>query len=657
MDNERDAELEARDARIRELEAALAEQQRREEERLAELRQLHERRLRQLRESITYRVGDEVVRAARSPKRALRLPLVLRDLYRNRRTVAATAGGGIELSTVEPRRTTTAAAVLDEFTYRCFAPELALTLLARDAQVPPADFLFVESAWEGNGGDWRYALSQWEQQRPNRLLELIEHFRAQQRPTVFWNKEDPVNFDVFLAAARHFDHVFTTDAATIPWYRRELGHDRVHALPFAAQPQLHNPMGNRRDVLPRVCFAGSWRGEKYERRANDAEILLRPALDLGVLDIFDRQALTPDAFPPPYDAASLGPRTYDETMQAYRQYAAFLNVNSVQNSPTMFSRRVFELLACATPVVSTPAQGITELLGDTVITVETAADTKTAVERLVADRTYRDHTGQRGYRHVMRHHTYSHRVDTMLDAIGLDASGAHASSREPLVTLVCSSMRPEQMHAVLDAWERQTYPAIEFVFVTNAEGFDRDALHERAARLPNARVIHHDPNAALGDCLNAALEGAKGDYFAKWDDDDVYGPDFLADTMLAFGFADAAVVGKTTYYAYLETTDETILREPGREFTAVNRVAGGTIVAERAQLGDLRFRAVPRGTDTTFLQDCREQGLRIFAADRFNYLMIRQAEKGRHTWAVSDREFAREAERVSAGRTIDEIIV
>jgi glycosyl transferase family 1/glycosyl transferase family 2 len=405
-----------------------------------------------------------------------------------------------------------------------------------------------------------------------------------------------------------------------------------------------------------VCFAGSWRGDKYERRARDAEVLLRPALDLGVLDILDRQAGTPNAFPAPYARSVLGARSYADTVAAYRDYAAFLNLNSVTASPTMLSRRVFEVLACATPVISTPARAIDELLGDSVIVVESEDDTRKALERITADETYRDHVGQRGYRHVMREHTYSDRVDAMLQTLGLGGS-AHT---EPLVTIVCSSMRPQRARAVFEALQQQTYPAIEFVFVANADGFDRDLLNELAASTTNTaatHVLHIDQSQPLGTCLNAALDIARGSYFAKWDDDDVYGPNFLTDLMLAFGYADAAVVGKTTIYAYIESTDTTVLREPGREFTHVNRVAGGSIVADREQLGAIRFATMPRGADTQFFRDCREHGLRLFSADRFNHLVYRHATKSAHTWDVSDRDFARESVRVADGLALDRVLV
>ena len=61
---------------------------------------------------------------------------------------------------------------------------------------------------------------------------------------------------------------------------------------------------------------------------------------------------------------------------AYRSYKIFLNVNSVMNSDTMFSRRVFEILASSTHV-STPSEGMKDA-SDGVKVVDTLDDAKHA---------------------------------------------------------------------------------------------------------------------------------------------------------------------------------------------------------------------------------------------------------------------------------------
>ena len=62
---------------------------------------------------------------------------------------------------------------------------------------------------------------------------------------MFWNKEDPVSFDLFLPAAKAFDIVLTTDADMIDGYRRATGHERVaacrspHSLDFTIRLGEH----------------------------------------------------------------------------------------------------------------------------------------------------------------------------------------------------------------------------------------------------------------------------------------------------------------------------------------------------------------------------------------------------------------------------------
>src|SRR5690606_38010953 len=82
-------------------------------------------------------------------------------------------------------------------------------------EAQPIDLLFVESAWSGSNGAWKFQLSG-PKSPPEALRELVAHCREQGIPSVFWNKEDPPHFDDFLETARLFDRVFTTDANMIP---------------------------------------------------------------------------------------------------------------------------------------------------------------------------------------------------------------------------------------------------------------------------------------------------------------------------------------------------------------------------------------------------------------------------------------------------------
>ena len=64
---------------------------------------------------------------------------------------------------VEPREVRVAC-VLDEMSYACFAPECRLSPVGRttwreELEAEPPHLLLVESAWNGNGGAWQWAVA------------------------------------------------------------------------------------------------------------------------------------------------------------------------------------------------------------------------------------------------------------------------------------------------------------------------------------------------------------------------------------------------------------------------------------------------------------------------------------------------------------------
>jgi len=630
------------------VEAALAEQQQRHDRELRELEAKYQAMLSHLRTSFSYELGDMLV-SLRGKKGRRAFPGRAKALYRRVRSRKAPHA---LWSPGEPTSGPVALSIFDEFTHACFSSELRLRPAEKGdpaAQVRSADLLFAESAWRGNGGEWAYAFSRYGE-TPD-LGNLLAAARTAGVPTVFWNKEDPVNYDVFIRVAREFDHVFTTDSAIVPQYCADLGHDRVSALLFAAQPLLHNPIGRLSGPSRSICFAGAWRGQKYPERVASLTRLLQASTEVGDLVIYDREPAAAErgGFAEQFAPYVKGTLPYEEMVSEYRRHAVFLNTNSVTTSPTMLSRRVFEILACRTPVVSTPSAALDHLFPGIVPTPATAAEAHDVLGALVENPDARDRLGQLGYRRVHSQHTYAHRTRQILEAVGV----AQAVPPTPTVDAILVTNRPEFLSAALDNVRRQDHPSVRLVLVTNSDAFDRAEVERRAAEFEDAVVLHMPPSASLGECLNAALATTTGDYFAKFDDDDWYGESYLSDLLLAFGYTDASIVGKRSAYTYLEGRDETVLRYEGHEFEWTSYVMGSTLLVRRAAVRGISFRTLPRGTDTQFLKECTEAGLKVFAADRFNYLMHRRAEVQSHTWQIGEKEFLADCRAVGSGRRID----
>ncbi|MHA6600332.1 glycosyltransferase [Corynebacterium coyleae] len=260
----------------------------------------------------------------------------------------------------------------DEFTRTTLEGAFHTVLMSRESwrqqfSSHSIDLLFVESAWEGNGGEWKRGVGHYSDDESADLRALVAYAKENGVPTVFWNKEDPVHFARFAPNAALFDHVFTTDANMIPEYLGVPGckNVSVSSLPFYAQPKIHNPLPVSREFDNTIAYAGTYYGQRYEDRSKGLDQLLEAATKYG-LAIYDRQADIPDSpytFPSKYAPAVRGSLPYTEVLKSYASHIAQLNVSSVTDSPTMFSRRVVEIPACGGVVLSSPSRGISETLG------------------------------------------------------------------------------------------------------------------------------------------------------------------------------------------------------------------------------------------------------------------------------------------------------
>ena len=604
--------------------------------------------------SVSYQAGHALVVAAKDPSQLWRLPGQLLRMYlagrragRRRPAYPDAPDQLVEFPAFNapapaPERGPVIATILDPFSEACLRYEAALLPLTRKgwreemARARPA-FLFVESAWRGNDGEWSYLIANFGEREGNPLAGLLAYCKERRIPTVFWNKEDPPNFQQFVDAAVHFDVIFTSDANCIPRYLRVCGHERVYALPFAAQPRIHNPW--RMPDWPEhpLCFAGSWFGTKYPQRMEALTTLLDPALEFGV-HIFDRNQGLRDPryqFPERYQAAIRGTLPYEKMLTAYRCYRVMLSTNSVTDSSTMFSRRVFESLACGVPVVSTESEGMTRMLNGHVRVTRNPEETRRHVSALLGDEEARQREAHRAYRYVHAHHTYRHRMDDVIAKLGFPPRPAPPRT----VSVVMATMRPRNVARCLENFAKQTYPAKELLLVLNNAAFDVDAVREQARTIPQVRVLHVEGTPTLGDCLNRAVRESSGEYVAKMDDDDHYGVDYLSDAMLAAAFSDAEVIGKGTYFAYLEGREEMGLRQVRKPHTDADWVSGSTLVIRLGLLRDVPFRQRPRGTDTAFLDDAAAEGARVYSADPFNFVLVRASQRGDHTWQIREAEF------------------
>ena len=521
--------------------------------------------------------------------------------------------------------------ILDDFSRTALSFEWNLLELRRDLwrdQLGDTriDFLFVESAWSGNSGSWQYQLTG--TSGPGvELVRLVAWCRSHGIPTVFWNKEDPPHYQDFLAAAKLFDHVFTSDSGRIPDYVRELGHDRVAVLPFAAQPAIHNPVRPGLGWHSRgVAFAGMYFAHKYPQRRAQMDMLLGAAVTEeesggAELEIFSRQ-LGGNAnyqFPEPFDQHVVGSLSYAQMLTAYRAYKAFLNVNSVIDSPSMCARRLFEITASGTPVVSTPSAAISRFFADDEVLVAAAKpEAQRILRRLTSDDEFNERAVHKAQRRIWREHTYAHRAESVIQAI---SPGRVRMVGLPTVSALVSTARPEQLSHIFQAAGGQRGVDLELVLLTHGftaqEALLADLAH--AGGVAKYKVIVAPAVLSLGECLNLCVAESAGEVLTRMDGGDYYGPHYLVDLLHALSYSGADVVGKQSHYMHVQSRRATVLRAAHQEHRFGRRVMGPTITAPREVFEAHPFEAVSRGEDTAFLASVTAAKGFIYSADRFNY--------------------------------------
>ncbi len=537
------------------------------------------------------------------------------------------------------------AVIMDTFTYNCFKYEARLIQLTpenfrEEIDIFQPDLVFVESAWNGYQKRWQYKINH----AADELVQLITYCREKEIPSVFWNKEDPPHFEHFIKSAKLFDYVYTTAEECIPKYQQDLAHDNISVLMFAAQPRIHNPVRSKEEKkqyewLNPICFAGSYYQEKYPERGRHTRNLLNAAIPWE-LDIYDRNyelGFEKYRFPEKYHPYIIGSISYEQLVKLQKYYDVILNVNTVRDSKSMFSRRVFECLASMETVLSSPSIGMENLFGDIVGVAENEKEASKFLEQVLTDKQFKEKQLLKGLRLISHKHTFTQRLVQICTDMNINVG----ENQNLGVSVVVSTNKPQFMENIFENYVSQKYSNKELIIILNNDAMHLEEWQEKANQYPDEsiQIFQLDEEIPLGRCLNYGFEHAKFDFLTKFDDDNYYAPDFIGDLMMYFDFTDADIIGKTSYYVYYEATKILALRFAGSEQQYHNFTSGSAMIFTRQLFENVQFPEGKNvGEDTHFLKQAIELGYKIYSADRFNYVVSRRPDLSSHTWKIDDAE-------------------
>lgn len=420
------------------------------------------------------------------------------------------------------------AAIMDQLTMESYAPQCHLlevtpTHWQEEIDAFQPDLLFIESAWKGKDGLWYHKVDRYSQE----LYELTQYVRSKNIPILFWNKEDPGYTDIFMISASYADVVFTTDIDCIPRYKADLGHDRVYHLHFAAQPSIHNPI-EKYDRKDRFCFAGAYY-RKYKERTRVFDLFAEHFMAGNGLDIYDRNQLAEHAFPAKYQPCILGSLPPSQIDVAYKGYYYGINMNSTQQSQSMFARRVFEMLASNTITVGNFSRGVKNYFGDLTVCTNDTTTLNTYLQDYCTNPIIRDKYRLLGLRKVLSEHLYQDRLGYITEKV----FGVNMKPKLPTVTVLAKASGKKQADRLKRLFQAQTLPGARLVLLGTGTGQGQAGVSSiSTGQLSSTRC---------GDICSEGL-------VAWWEGTDWYGPNYLLDLALTWNYGAFRGAGKAAHF-------------------------------------------------------------------------------------------------------------
>ena len=214
-----------------------------------------------------------------------------------------------------------------------------------------------------------------------------------------------------------------------------------------------------------------------------------------------------------------------------------------------------------------------------------------------------------------------------------------SSNARPAVSVLLASRRPGDIMFAIEQIGRQDGVDAQIVVGLHGDEWPAGVESQLSCLASVSAVARFDATTPLGSILNEMTARADRDLVTKWDDDDWYGVDHLADLVRAYDYSGADVVGKAAEFVRLEMSDLTVRRFATGAESYSTTLAGGTLLTSKGWLREIGgWAAVPRGVDRALLDATRRRGGRSYRTHGFQYVLRRRAGDA-HTWAAADREF------------------
>jgi len=202
----------------------------------------------------------------------------------------------------------------------------------------------------------------------------------------------------------------------------------------------------------------------------------------------------------------------------------------------MFSRRVFEIAASGTPILSSYAKGIEVQMGSIVQMVSTTHEAKKKLKALLMDENLRMKLSLQGQRLVYSKHTYKHRLYEIARIVGLDVMPIKSK-----VAVLSSVKSLSEFQSVIRSFQNQNYETENLIVYVPAEIYAEINKYCKANGF-NDQVKLLDMSKLQ---LYSLDKNALYTYFSP---EHYYGPFFITDMVHSLVYSEADIITKACYF-------------------------------------------------------------------------------------------------------------
>lgn len=491
----------------------------------------------------------------------------------------------------------------------------------------------------------------------------VDTFQTKGIPSCFWYTEPVHHLYLFQKLAIKFDYVAAVENQSAEKLQHMLGSDKKPVSVTLLGPCIASAQNNAIRQYKQPSFKNlhvlydGW-ADLIEHHENQWLIEALGRDDVLITDSRWRFNQLKLKETPSLHSTILGCITQQQRHQALKEFNIALFTSRTLKSFIDQKQDILEALAAKSRVIFFLHENDELTFADLYPFIEYHRDVEILAQRLKAlksDLLECKRLAQPGWRYVHQQHTIENRLSQWLALVDKRAT---SDQQPPLISCLTVTNRPQWINQVVDNFCRQEYLNKELLIALNTDQPDREAITRQVrAQVPDAKVFQFGSERNLGFCLNWLINQSRGAYWAKMDDDDHYGPNYLMDYWLNTRAIDSDLIGKKMSATYFEASGKTFYRAPeainAQDFMIYegnhHHMAGATFFAKRELLGINPFSESRRSSiDVEFFRGAISKGLILLMADDFNFTVYRAADKKHHTWKEDDTILMNKARELSS---------